>query len=472
MVQSFLDGRVMLHGGDCLEVMAGLPDCSVDSIVCDPPYHLTAGKKGGTGVASLNENSPAGRARISTGFMGKAWDGGDIAFRPETWAHALRILKPGGHLVAFSGTRTYHRMTVAIEDAGFEIRDMICWHYGSGFPKSHNVSKGMDKAAGAKREVIGMTQGNGGENLNALARPGGKDAVDAKGSGAYGVGAKNITIDIPITATATDAAKQWDGYGTALKPATEPICLARKPLIGTVVENVLQHGTGALNIDGCRIETGDSLGGGMVSKGRPKCSEGWDRPWMHDEEVTARKKVESAAKVAQAEALGRWPANLIHDGSPEVMALFPESSVTGARSERSQSAEVDGTNWLSSNHKSVEHTDSGSAARFFYTAKADADDRLGSKHPTVKPLDLMQWLVRLVCPKGGTVLDPFAGTGSTGEAAWREGMSAILIERELEYQADIARRMELATNPTKRAAVAKTKNNLDRPEDLPLFAER
>jgi DNA modification methylase len=443
-VQSFLNGSVVLHGGDCLEVMASLPENSVDAIVCDPPYHLTTGKKGGTGVASLNVNSPAGRSRISTGFMGKAWDGGDIAFQVETWAHCLRILRPGGHLVAFSGTRTYHRMACAIEDAGFEVRDMICWHYGSGFPKSLNVSKGMDKKAGVERADLGV-------NPSMVGR-----TKDKRGGRLIGQGDADMELVCRITAPATDAAKQWDGYGTALKPATEPICLARKPLIGTVVENVLTHGTGALNVDGCRIE-------------------GTPEPTRFDPARHAHEGYRMTATggdcADRAVGLGRWPANLIHDGSPEVRALFPDSGPPcGSAKQHESQGSIAGSPLAKAGSNASYVGDTGSAARFFYTAKADSTDRLGSKHPTVKPLDLMQWLVRLVCPKGGVVLDPFAGTGSTGEAAWREGMSAILIEREPEYQADIARRMELAVNPTKRAAVAKTKNNLDRPEDLPLFS--
>lgn len=448
-MRSFLNGKVVLHAGDCLEVMASLPENSVDAIVCDPPYHLTSIVKrfGGENAAACKVGKTGAYARASAGFMGKQWDGGDIAFRTETWALALRILKPGGYLIAFSGTRTYHRMTVAIEDAGFEIRDMICWHYGSGFPKSHNVSKGMDKAAGAKREKIAT-----GAPVKRMI-PGADQNADGswiKDNGRiYQPG-----VEVPATADA----QKWDGYGTALKPATEPICLARKPLIGRVVENVLQHGTGALNIDGCRIAVDDA-------SYQKNCS--GDRG--HAENRT--RDMDYAMTAGSASKIGRWPANLIHDGSPEVMALFPSDAGASApvRGTEQSAASVGVVTGERARVPGAFHFDGGSAGRFFYTAKADAEDRLGSKHPTVKPLDLMQWLVRLVCPRGGVVLDPFAGTGSTGEAAWREGMKAVLIERETEYQADIARRMELAENPTKRAAVAKTKNKLDRPGDLPLF---
>src|SRR5579859_7715590 len=231
--------------GDVIEQLKTLPDASVDAVVTDPPYHLTTGKKGGTGEASVNLESPHGRARVTTGFMGKEWDGGDVAFRPETWREVLRVLKPGGYLLAFGGTRTYHRMVCAVEDAGFEIRDQIGWVFGSGFPKSMNVGKAIDKAAGAERVVVGYDASRARPNRlyegGALGNLGGTGKVsDRTDNGAT------------ITAPATDAAKQWEGWGTALKPAWEPIVVARKPLIGTVAENVMRYGTGALNIDGCR----------------------------------------------------------------------------------------------------------------------------------------------------------------------------------------------------------------------------
>jgi DNA modification methylase len=822
MSRTFLDGKVVLHGGDSREVLKTLPEASVDSVVCDPPYSLA--------------------------FMGKAWDTGETAFATEFWAQVLRVLKPGGHLVAFSGTRTYHRLACAIEDAGFEIRDQLAWAYGSGFPKSLDVSKALDKEAGAEREVVGSkVTGNAKQKTNGTGE-----------FGSWGNGNTGGTQVVDITAPATPAARQWSGWGTALKPAYESICLARKPsefwadydiigsklamleaglwsmslasaaalssqssqsefaaacatarwsaadaintraalcaqmgtspfesalisslstvpswkstwaagstpantsttetalstttelrtlkfclsqitpdtiiqahksgrwssadastaarlfsatvaglsvtlelralgpataqladasldagvrpnwnsivlarkpLVGTVAQNVTTHGTGALNIDGCRVgvdaadanhrspsvafdgATGVGYSGGLG--GRPN---------------------------ENLSSLGRWPANLLHDGSEEVVALFPAETRAGhvprsggstaiwgtgkeialdvgvnngfgdsgsaarffasfpvekecrcglcrllyvpdshttdecnanaaastlptsstqadgsapsgvadsslrvasdikSRSQRSargagvgsspcppqrrstaqSSAPTPPTSSLVQNVKSAanlcgscataiahalvearqhrsaasipfpgsidgrssqilrqsialyvagrEDTDiitttpslkillgsvfhaiaestPGSAGeqlasseksrRFWYDSKADADDRLGSRHPTVKPVSLMQWLVRLVTKKGGTVLDCFAGTGTTGEAAWREGCRAILIEREEEYISDIARRMDLAQRPTKRAAVAKTKNKLANPNDLPLFA--
>ena len=213
--QVFLDGRVTLYAGDCLDVVKTLPDNSVDACVTDPPYALTQGKKGGSGVKSLNVKSPAGRSRVTTGFMGKAWDTGATAFAVEFWAEVLRVLKPGAHVVAFGGTRSYHRLACAIEDAGFEIRDQIGWCYGSGFPKSHDVSKAIDRASGAKREVVG-------DSPFASRKPNGSAGVNS-----VGLSASPGAI---VTAPATDEARAWQGWGTALKPAWEPICLARKPL--------------------------------------------------------------------------------------------------------------------------------------------------------------------------------------------------------------------------------------------------
>jgi site-specific DNA-methyltransferase (adenine-specific) len=429
---TFLNGKVELRGGDCLALIRAVPDCSIDSIVTDPPYALVSIVKrfGKAGAAPAKGNEAY--ARASAGFMGKAWDTGDVAFAVEFWAECLRVLKPGGHVAAFSGTRTYHRLACAIEDAGFEIRDQLAWAYGTGFPKSHDVSKAIDKAQ------LGVVRGRAG-----------------RAGQSFGQEYERTPKEPPIS----DDAQDWQGWGTALKPAWEPICLARKPLIGTVVENVLAHGTGAINVDACRVDAGgDKLGGGMASTGKPKVSEGWDRPWMHDKAATERKKIEATRKVAEAEARGRFPANILHDGSAEVVECFPESSSSaGLRDKRGENHGA----FPGSRRQSLRDDthqgfgDSGSAARFFYSAKADKDDRLGSKHPTVKPVDLMQWLCRRITPPGGLVLDPFAGTGTTGEAAWRGGFRALLFEREVEYQADIARRMALAlAGPKERAREA------------------
>jgi DNA modification methylase len=571
---SFLDGRVTLHAGDCRDVIRTLPDNSIDSVVSDPPYALVSIVKrfGNSNPADVEANAIARKiagqgtsphARAAAGFMGQKWDTGETAFAVEFWAEVLRVLKPGGHIVAFSGTRTYHRMVVAIEDAGFEIRDQIGYVFGSGFPKSHSVTKAASericrcgaasirecdvrpmrdacvseaerhqekhlevlfdgvpeqgppssvlraksKEGGKGREELGLegrrdvSPSPGELRLGEVCPLPGSSAVDGESGrlrdGASesdgGVGRPTSLAGRGSASRRPRAAEQpaiepgtvagqpkpqasgaWplcdrcskpiisDGLGTALKPAWEPICLARKPLDGTVAANVLEHGTGALNIDGARVE----------AAGRPSREVAALRDDFEYGGNALAGRVDGSLQSSKAVGvtdLGRWPANIVHDGSDEVLAAFPDSSVTGNRTPQSQAAEVAGTNWLSNNHKSVEHLDSGSAARFFYTAKADAEDRLGSKHPTVKPLDLMQYLCRLVTPPGGTILDPFAGTGTTGEAAWREGFKAILIEREEEYQADIARRMDLATKPTKRAAVAKTKNKLMGAEGTPLF---
>jgi DNA modification methylase len=386
------NGRVTLFGGDCRDAFRELADASIDSVVTDPPYALVSIQKrfGKPGSAAAKHGADGLYARASAGFMGKQWDTGEVAFAVEFWAEVLRVLKPGGHVVAFSGTRTYHRMAVAIEDAGFEIRDQLAWAYGSGFPKSHDVSKGIDKAAGAKREKVRIKH----SSQALMTKDGQNDRPwqeAAKQSGYH-------ELDGP--APATDAARQWQGWGTALKPAWEPICLARKPLIGTVAENVIEHGTGALNIDGCRVPVSEADNrdvGRQITRNIRECDD-WG---MNGQEV------QSGVTVVRAD--GRWPANIVHDDSQEVTSAFPDG-----------------------------------AARFFYSAKADAEDRMGSKHPTVKPVDLMQWLCRMVTPPGGLLLDPFAGSGSTGEAAMREGMRAILCEREPDYQADIKERIRLA----------------------------
>lgn len=385
-----LDGKVMLFNGDSRDVLKGLPDASVDSVVTDPPYALVSIVKrfGAEGAAPTKDGDVYSRA--SAGFMGKQWDTGETAFAVEFWAEVMRVLKPGGHVVAASGTRTYHRLAVAIEDAGFEIRDMISWLYGSGFPKSHDVSKGIDKALGHKREVV-------------------SEVTDRRNDGTvYGVGHSGVLTD--GTAITPEAA-EWQGWGTALKPACEPWVLARKPLIGTVAGNVLAHGVGALNIDGCRVGN-DIVGWGGAAGGKG------------DSTVSPGNKDGDPRPVE-----GRFPANIITDGSEEVAS-------------------------------------GGLPLRYFYSAKADSLDRIGSKHPTVKPVDLMQYLCRLITPPGGVVLDPFAGSGSTGEAAWREGFRCVLIEREVEYADDIRERMKLAprSNAMKRKIIA-TKKAGDLPED-------
>jgi DNA modification methylase len=380
--------RFTLHQGDNRDVLKDIPDNSIDSIVTDPPYEL--------------------------GFMGKSWDASGIAFNVEVWEECLRVLKPGGHLLAFSGSRTYHRMAVAIEDAGFEIRDQIMWIYGSGFPKSHNVSKGIDKAAGAEREIVdsykGVTKGDGGRyNWH---------NTDETGS-------TNVDVTIP----ATPAAKQWDGWGTALKPAHEPIVVARKPLIGTVAANVLTYGTGGLNIDASRV-SGEAV---PINK-----LEEWSG---------FGQKIEPAYEQTM-NTQGRWPANVIHDGSDEVVELFPANAGGGFGKRGALNGGA--TTWgFKGEMQDVGYGDSGSAARFFYCAKANKRDRnegveASNNHPTVKPTDLMRYLCRLVTPPNGTVLDPFVGSGSTGKAAIYEGFNFVGIEMTEEYLPIAKARIEFA----------------------------
>lgn len=376
--------------GNCIDSMRAMPDNSIDSIVTDPPYEL--------------------------GFMGKAWDGTGIAYSVEMWREAYRVLKPGGHLLAFSGSRTYHRMACAIEDAGFDIRDQIMWVYGSGFPKSLDVSKAIDKAAGAEREVIGNT----GRNPNRMLKFKEQD------------GCKRSPTNEDITAPATDAARQWEGWGTALKPAHEPICVARKPLVGTVAANVLAHGTGALNIDACRVAADGNDDG--VSRARKTGSADTVGNFGFHREGAAAHSAPGAA--------GRWPANLIHDGSEEVVALLPVAKgQQGATAARQQGA-IYGA--VSAGTAGIQpRDDTGSAARFFYCAKASRADRgAENSHPTVKPTDLMVYLVRLVTPPGGLVLDPFTGSGSTGKACMREGFRFVGCELSPEYAAIAQARIE------------------------------
>ena len=409
---------VTVHHGDSREVLKGFADASIHSVVCDPPYALVSiGKRfGAENAAAVKPGKTGAYARASAGFMGQKWDTGETAFDPDFWAEVLRVLKPGGHLLAFSGTRTYHRLACAVEDAGFEIRDMVSWLYGSGFPKSHDVSKGIDKAAGATREVVGTEKRQ---------RGGSDDPTQSRGRN-YRLAGGEIDVTIP----ATEAARQWEGWGTALKPACEPIVLARKPLAGTVVANVLAHDTGALNIDGCRIEGG--AGG------------------RRDGEVSAARRYADHGSTNFAptpgprggDAKGRWPANVIHDGSGEVLDTFPDTASGSWSGQRSTPKTKGVYGAFEGGQEAPRNGDAGSAARFFYSAKADAADRCGSKHPTVKPIDLMAYLCRLVTPPGGVVLDPFAGSGSTGMACLREGFDCVLIEREAQYVEDIHRRLK------------------------------
>ena len=335
--------------GDMLEILPTLEENSFDSVVTDPPYHLTSivkrfskGEPEHTKTYKDIEERSTPIARLARGFMGKHWDGGDIAFQVNTWEQVIRVLKPGGYLLCFGGTRTSHRMTCAIEDAGFEIRDTLMWLYGTGFPKSLDISKQIDKKQGST----------------------------------------------------TEDTKKWQGWGTALKPAYEPIIMARKPIIEkTVAYQVLSTGTGAINIDACRIGSGEDKGIWPITERR-----------YDDVAYTLPPVVTDNTK-------GRWPSNVMHDDSEEVLEEFKKYG-------------------------------DGNASRFFYSAKANKNDRNGSKHPTVKPVSLMQYLCRLVTPIEGKVLDPFAGSGTTGVACKAEGFHCTMIEKEEEYVYDIYKRFE------------------------------
>ena len=371
-----------IKNADCREVMRGLPENSIDSIVTDPPYGLE--------------------------FMGKGWDRGVPGI--EFWTEALRVLKPGGHLLAFGGTRTFHRLTCAIEDSGFEIRDCLGWIYGSGFPKSHNISKAIDKAAGAEREIVGIN-------------PNHRKTASGEVHQTETMLGEPHTSDGTITAPATPEAAEWAGWGTALKPAWEPIILARKPLAGTVAQNVLEFRTGGLNIDAARVgeETIRARKGGFS-----------DSPIYGT----------GAAGLTFGGHLGRWPANILHDGSEEAIGIFPETTSGILKpshfSKASEANCLNGSN--QARHPRGEFGgDSGSAARFFYCAKASKADReAGNIHPTVKPSALMKYLCRLVTAPGGLILDPFAGSGSTGKAAIAEGFRFLGAELDPAY-AEIAR---------------------------------
>lgn len=537
-------GAARLYHADCRDVLRSLPDNSIDSVVTDPPYALVSivkrfGKPGSAPATGDVYN------RSARGFMGKQWDNGEVAFAVEFWAEVLRVLKPGGHVVAFSGTRTYHRMAVAIEDAGFEIRDQLGWLYGSGFPKSHDVSKGIAKRRVEDVEPIrvvcrfiravmdesglkskDLTHHFGDCNARLIdhwaardtdsqpalptweqwdglvdvlhlaerddfeyvakevarlnARKGthgerwlGADVVGEITVASPGFGEHRFNGDRSVRSL-DEEASQWQGWGTALKPSWEPICLARKPLIGTVAENVLEYGTGALNIDGCRV---GSKGGTRFPRAVEKSRTDSVGGYLN-------------AKAGEPIDAGRWPANIVHDGSEEVVAGFPHTTSGTFSGKRNQPKTKNAFGAFEMRDEKGHVGDSGSAARFFYCAKASRRDRdeglehlevretaamhgnmttgqplagngtpiatpkRANTHPTVKPTALMQWLCRLVTPPGGTILDPFLGSGSTGKAALLEGFNFIGCEREDEYMPIAEARIRFAVDQREWPAVA------------------
>jgi DNA modification methylase len=367
----------MIINGNNIEELKKFDDNYFDSIVTDPPYEI--------------------------GFMGKGWDASGIANNPEMWSECLRVLKPGGYLLSFSATRTYHRMAVAIEDSGFEIRDMIEWVYGSGFPKSLNIGKAVDKLQGNEREDLGI------EDPNTKGR--------YKGIGGFD-GVKKNNANEKRDRNLTKGTSEWEGKGTALKPAHEPICMARKPLAEkTVAENCLKWGTGGINIDESRVETdGTPRKGGATTNG--------NLGWKPSKEIYTD---------------GRFPANLIHDNSEEVRECFPESKSKGGTGK----AKLSGYGKFAEDKEYYNFGDSGNASRFFksiiYTAKASKSERgVGNIHPTVKPVALMEYLIKMVTPTNGIVLDPFMGSGSTGVACVLNDFEFVGIDLDKDY-CEIAR---------------------------------
>jgi DNA modification methylase len=420
----YADESVQVFHGDCLDVLAGMPDASIDAVVTDPPYGLefmgnewdrpwAVGMSApGYGDAERMPRPAFGDSRNANcrGCGGRQrgakrcdcavpqWDRhpreDKRAFGTwcERWAaECLRLLKPGGHLLAFGGTRTWHRLAVAIEDVGFEVRDSIAWLYGQGFPKSLDVAKAVDRLDNAE-------------------------------------------------------AQQWAGWGTALKPAFEPIVVARKPLVGTVAANVLAHGTGALNIDATRVGTGDDRTSGGATGKRIDADEGYGGAWA------------DAAEGRQRPSGGRWPANVVLDDTAAAELDRQTGTLTSGANPTRRGSDGDRTAYGEFGGQDTcdapRGVDTGGASRFYpvfrYEPKAPTAERPrvnGEAHSTVKPLDLMRWLVRLVTPPGGTVLDPFAGSGTTAEACIIEGVRCVTVEREAAYLPLIVARLAKPIQP-------------------------
>lgn len=429
--------QITIKHGDNINLLKELADNSIDSVVTDAPYGL--GKEPDPTKMIESWLIDGYMAVKGKGFMGKSWD--SFVPQPVFWKEVFRVLKPGGHVVCFFGTRTYDWGTLAIRLAGFEIRDMITWHYGSGFPKSLDVSKAIDKHFGADREIIG----------NAIDVNGRIRAEENNGglSSGYAGGLDKSRV---ITAASTESAKEWEGYGTALKPATEPICIARKPLIGSVAQNILEYGTGGINIDGCRID---------VEENDPGHRPNWEQHSTVKKDATVYGKY--AERVTKRLADGRFPANVILD---EYTASLMDEQ-TGVLTSGKPSGQRNASNNIYGQYGTGQDVtgfgDSGGASRFFYCAKASQEERHAGLrhhatrktddgrtvvsdnafqrsnnehqnfHPTVKPISLMRWLIRLVTPKGGTCVDTFAGSGTTGCAAAFEDVDIILMEAESDY---------------------------------------
>ena len=371
--------------GNCLEKLKEIPDNSIDSIVTDPPYEI--------------------------GFMGKNWDNSGIAFNVDLWKECFRVLKHGGHLVSFSATRTVHPMGVSISEAGFEIRDMISWLYFSGFPKSHDVSKGIDKKLGADRRVVGF-------------RKSGKNALFG------GLKNKEIGSGNNITNPATPEAQKWEGWGSALKPSYEPAVLARKPLEKglTIAENVLKYGTGALNIDRCRFGYGDPCWVGpqeeQIQK-EPIKNKAFGHKNINKNRM---QKKTSEYLISNVSDLGRWPANIYQ-------------CIKASRSEREAGLEhLQGKSGFEINNRNPENI----GHEYAHAGTGRTSDEVKNFHPTVKPIGVMRWLCRLITPPNGTVLDPFLGSGTTAVSACLEGFNAVGCEMTEDYFPIIEGRVEWA----------------------------
>lgn len=462
MTPHYVDNAVTLYHADALDLLRSLPDASIDAVVTDPPYGLAdhvpavVTQALQAWLSGDREYVPGGK-----GFMGREWD--RFVPPPAVWDECLRVLKPGAHLLAFAGSRTQDLTAMAIRLAGFEIRDGIDWLYAQGFPKSLDVSKAIDKAAGAEREVLGPATYPDGTPVRSAA-PSSKHAgwrrpwMDEVGD----TNGRRVQ-----TSPATDDASRWAGWGTALKPAREPIVVARKPLVGTVAQNVLAYGTGALNIDATRVGTNDDLvrSRRLMKPGAQIVREGGAQTWGESD----------GPSMTSGSNTGRWPTNVVlsHAATPDGVDLCGDGCVNGcpvADLDRQSGTLTSGANPCRRGSDKFRYAygdfkghaecvpargaDSGGASRFFpvfrYEAKASIGERPrdgATAHPTVKPLGLMRWLVRLITPPGGTVLDFCAGSGTTGEACVIEGFQCVLVEREAPYLPLITARLTRPLQP-------------------------
>jgi DNA modification methylase len=433
-----------LMNGNSLELLKTLEDNSVDAIVTDPPYGLSQHSQGDIVNALTAWLAGEEYTHGKAGFMGKAWD--SFVPSPMLFKECYRVLKHGGHILCFAGSRTQDLMSLSIRLAGFEMRDACLWLYGSGFPKGCNIAKGIDGVLGKQ-----------GVRFNAS----GYDGRKAE----FGISGRGENFEKHLQYEPSDQAKQWEGWNTNLKPAYEPIIMARKPLDGTVVNNVLKHGVGGLNIDACRVQSDDVVGWGGKSVGNNQTYQGG---WNESE--------------PRRHTQGRYPANIILDGSDSVEALFPETQATQAmQASQRRKVKYDTIGKLSLERPAWNAVEdyAGSASRYFYHAKASKKDRdeglegfelkkadldgegrnpagfnsadrkptlpMFNTHATVKPTQLMRYLVKLVTPQGGLVLDPFMGSGSTGKACMLEGMRFIGMDLNEEYVKIAESRIEHAS---------------------------